>query len=83
MVRFRPALRTAGHALLALLAAAPGTALAHPGEHHGGLLDALMHLLGEPDHLAMLLGALVAGLLLARRSAAARARRQAGRHRAD
>lgn len=79
MVRFRPALSP----VLALLAAAPGAAFAHPGEHHGGLLDALMHLLGEPDHLAMLLGAVVVGLLLARRGAAARARRAAERPRAD
>jgi hydrogenase/urease accessory protein HupE len=35
---------------------------AHPGEHHGGILDAVAHLLSEPDHLAMALIAVVAGV---------------------
>ncbi|HWR78511.1 MAG TPA: HupE/UreJ family protein [Thiobacillus sp.] len=51
-------------------------ALAHPGEHHGGLLRAIAHLLSEPDHLAMALIAVVigaAGARFYRRRAAARA----------
>jgi hydrogenase/urease accessory protein HupE len=50
-------------------------AYAHPGEHHGGMLDAIAHLLSEPDHLAMALIAVVAGVAGARflrRRAAAR-----------
>ena len=53
-------------------------ALAHPGEHHGGLLRAIAHLLSEPDHLAMALIAVGIGVAGARfyprRRAAARAR---------
>ena len=41
-------------------------ALAHPGEHHGGFLNAIGHLLSEPDHLALGLIALVAGVAGAR-----------------
>ena len=37
-------------------------ALAHPGEHHGGFLNAIGHLLSEPYHLALGLIALVAGV---------------------
>ena len=50
-------------------------AYAHPGEHHGNILDAVAHLLSEPDHLAM---ALIAGVIgvagagIYRRRAAAR-----------
>jgi len=50
--------------------------LAHPGEHHGGLLRAIAHFLSEPDHLAMALIAVVIGVAGARfyrRRAAARA----------
>jgi len=50
-------------------------AYAHPGEHHGGMLNAIAHLLSEPDHLAMALIAVVAGVAGARflrRRAAAR-----------
>jgi hydrogenase/urease accessory protein HupE len=39
---------------------------AHPGEHHGGILNAIAHLLSEPDHLAMALFAVVLGVLGAR-----------------
>lgn len=39
---------------------------AHPGEHHGGIMDAVVHLLSEPDHLAMALIAVVAGVVGAR-----------------
>ncbi len=37
-------------------------ALAHPGEHHMGLLGGIAHLLSEPDHLAMLLIAAIVGI---------------------
>jgi len=37
-------------------------AYAHPGEHHGGLLAGLLHLVSEPDHLALLLLAVAVGL---------------------
>jgi hydrogenase/urease accessory protein HupE len=50
-------------------------AYAHPGEHHGNILNAVVHLLSEPDHLAMALIAVVigvAGARLYRRRAAAR-----------
>jgi hydrogenase/urease accessory protein HupE len=50
-------------------------AYAHPGEHHGNILNAVVHLLSEPDHLAMALiaGVIgVAGARLYRRRAAAR-----------
>jgi hydrogenase/urease accessory protein HupE len=39
---------------------------AHPGEHHGTLLDAIVHLLTEPDHLAMAAIAVLAGVVGAR-----------------
>ncbi len=48
---------------------------AHPGEHHGTILDGITHLLSEPDHLAMALVALVAGVAgvkIYRRRAASR-----------
>jgi len=41
-------------------------ALAHPGEHPGGMLNAIAHLLSEPDHLAMALIAVVVGVAGAR-----------------
>lgn len=41
------------------------TADAHPGEHRGGWLTAISHLLGEPDHLAMALVAVVAAAVCA------------------
>ena len=50
-------------------------AYAHPGEHHGGMLNAIGHLLSEPDHLAMALIAVVvgvAGVRFFRRRTAAR-----------
>ncbi|OHE62064.1 MAG: hypothetical protein A2X71_10590 [Thiobacillus sp. GWE1_62_9] len=50
-------------------------AYAHPGEHHGNILNAVAHLLSEPDHLAMALIAVVIGVAGARfyrRRAAAR-----------
>jgi len=39
---------------------------AHPGEHHGSILNAVVHLLFEPDHLAMALIAGVVGVAGAR-----------------
>ncbi len=50
-------------------------AYAHPGEHHGNVLNVVAHLLSEPDHLAMALIAAVVGVAGARfyrRRAAAR-----------
>ena len=41
-------------------------AYAHPGEHHGSMLNAVAHLLSEPDHLAMALVAVAVGLAGAR-----------------
>jgi hydrogenase/urease accessory protein HupE len=38
-------------------------AYAHPGEHHGTLLDAIVHLLTEPDHLAMAAIAVLVGVV--------------------
>ncbi len=46
-------------AILLTLAAVP--ALAHPGAHHASLLETLLHLLSQPDHLARLALALVCG----------------------
>ncbi len=48
------------------LALCATTANAHPGEHHGGWLAAITHLLSEPDHLAMALVAVAAGAVCAR-----------------
>ena len=50
-------------------------AYAHPGAHHGNTLNAVVHLVSEPDHLAMALIAGVvgvAGARISRRRAAAR-----------
>jgi hydrogenase/urease accessory protein HupE len=41
-------------------------AYAHPGAHHGNILNAVVHLLSEPDHLAMALIAGVVGVAGAR-----------------
>ncbi len=43
----------------ATLAASTGAAFAHPGEHAFSLLNSIAHLLTEPDHLAMIIGAIV------------------------
>ena len=60
--------------LLSLLA---GNALAHPGDHHQSLLSSLGHLLTEPDHLAMILIALVVGITFLRsRANSGRGRKQ-------
>ncbi len=55
------------HAFAMLLLLLSPHALAHPGEHHGGFLSAVAHLLSEPDHLAMALLAGVVGVAGARR----------------
>jgi hydrogenase/urease accessory protein HupE len=50
-------------------------AFAHPGGHQGNMLDAVVHLVSEPDHLAMALiaGVIgVAGARIYRRRAASR-----------
>ena len=52
--------------LILLLAA--GNALAHPGHENGWLSASLAHLLSEPDHLAILLGPLVLGIVWVVRS---------------
>ena len=41
-------------------------AYAHPGEHHGSMLNVVAHLLSAPDHLAMALVAVAAGVAGAR-----------------
>jgi len=53
--------------IFTLLTLAPLSAVAHPGEHHMGLLAGLVHLLSEPDHLAMAAIAIVIGIWGARR----------------
>lgn len=58
-----------------LMMSFPPFSYAHPGEHHGGMLNAIGHLLSEPDHLAMVLIAVavgVAGALFFHRRTAAR-----------
>lgn len=46
------------HRLVPVLTLLPSAALAHPGDHHA---TGLLHLLVEPDHLAMI--AAVVGVL--------------------
>jgi hydrogenase/urease accessory protein HupE len=54
-------------AAAALLASvAPLTALAHPGPHQS--TSGLLHLLTEPDHLALLAGVVALGYWLIRRT---------------
>lgn len=66
-------------AVMTLVLALSGVAWAHPGEHHGDMNQTLFHLMTEPDHLAMLVAAGIAGgvaaLVMRRRAARARARR--------
>ncbi|WP_018227679.1 hypothetical protein [Methyloversatilis universalis] len=63
-------------ALMTLTLAWSGYAWAHPGEHHGSAGDALLHLMSEPDHVALLIAAAVVGglggLMMRRRAKAAR-----------
>jgi hypothetical protein len=65
--------------LIAVLLLLSGEALAHPGHGAGGWLSAtLSHLLGEPDHLTLILFPLVLGVAwLLRRALRARARQRA------
>ena len=65
--------------LIAPLLLFSGEALAHPGHGAGGWLSAtLSHLLGEPDHLALILFPLAVGVgCLLRRALRARARQRA------
>lgn len=46
-----------------ILAAMSSAAFAHPGDHQFTLAATLVHLLTEPDHLAMLSAAVVAVVL--------------------
>lgn len=46
-----------------ILASLGGSAMAHPGEHAFSIAGSLAHLLSEPDHLAMLAGAIVVAFL--------------------
>jgi len=66
---------TIGHATAGLLLALPVAAVAHPGEHHGGFAS-LAHLLTEPDHLAMILGAVAVGVFIYRKVRHQRARQR-------
>lgn len=45
---------------------APTAALAHVGDHSQGFWATLTHLLTQPDHIAMALGALALGYVLIR-----------------
>ena len=71
-MRHVPTLRstTAG-----ILLGLPVAAFAHPGDHPGGFAS-LAHLLTEPDHLAMLLGAVALGYFIHRRVRQQRAQRR-------
>jgi len=72
-MRHFPAIR---HAVAGTLLALPtAVAFAHPGEHHGGFAS-LVHLLTEPDHLAMILGAAALGYFIHRRVRRQRAQRR-------
>jgi hydrogenase/urease accessory protein HupE len=54
-------------ALTALLALAPQFAAAHAGSQshgHFDFLNGLLHLLSEPDHLALLAGAITIGVIV-------------------
>ncbi len=66
------------HRATLILLLAAGEALAHPDHGAGGWLSAnLLHLLSEPDHLAMILAPLVIGLAwIARRTVRLRAKRR-------
>ena len=51
----------------ALFLAAASSAQAHQGLHEGGLFQTLVHMLTEPDHLAIIAAAGSLGYLLFRR----------------
>ncbi|WP_439537535.1 hypothetical protein [Methyloversatilis sp.] len=61
---------------VALVALWSSAASAHDGEHHGSLLATLMHLVSQPDHVAMIAAAAILGgvgaLVMRRRARAAR-----------
>lgn len=63
-------------ALMTLALAWSSAAWAHSGEHHGNVGDALLHLMSEPDHVALLIAAALigglGGLMMRRRAKAAR-----------
>lgn len=59
--------------IFTLLIITPISALAHPGEHHHGLPATIIHLLTEPDHLAMAAIAIAIGVWGARRMSARKA----------
>ncbi len=49
-------------AAVSALALAPGIAVAHEGEHGGALTSGFLHVISEPDHLAIVcLGAALIG----------------------
>jgi hydrogenase/urease accessory protein HupE len=51
------------------LAASTSAALAHPGEHVMSLINTVVHLMTEPDHLAMIVvGIVVVGVLFYKRA---------------
>ena len=57
--------------ILTLAVLAPTAALAHPGDHGGFSLQAMItHLLSEPDHIVMALGAVAVVLVLIYRTRA-------------
>ena len=57
--------------LLPITLFAPTAALAHPGDHTGfSLQTAIAHLAAEPDHVAIILAVVAAGLVLLYRSRA-------------
>ena len=51
-----------------VLAAMASPAFAHPGDHVFSMLGSLVHLLTEPDHLAMMAVAAVVGFFIYRRA---------------
>jgi small neutral amino acid transporter SnatA (MarC family) len=61
---------------IAAAAFAAGTALAHPGHASPGATTTIVHLLTEPDHVLMLIAALVVGVIAVR---SGRAERRASR----
>lgn len=50
-------------ALVTLLLAVPGTALAHPGNHGGMSVSEVIRHYAEPDHLAFLALTVIVGVL--------------------
>lgn len=71
-MRLIPDFRSAAAGIFLAL---PAAAFAHPGEHPGGFAS-LAHLLTEPDHLAMILGAVAVGVFIYRKVRHQRARQR-------